>query len=337
MYYSLDDVRIEEMPTPEIGSEEILVKMKACGICGSDLMDWYLENRAPLVLGHEPSGVVAKAGDKVENFKPGERVFVHHHVACLTCHYCLRGDYAVCKQFGQTYIHPGGFAEYFKVPVRNLETDTLKIPDKVSFEDATLVEPIACCVKGIMKCDIKPGDTVTVIGDGSSGVIHVALARILAAGTIIIGGHHDSRLKIAERFGADFAVNSYKEDLRDIVRKATGGRGSDTVIVTAPDIKALSEGMDVCRKGGTVCLFAPTSPNEYVRVRPHNLFFSEIKIVPSYSASHIETRIALKLISSGRIEVKELITHRFPLDRIEDAFKIAGKSKECLKVVVLNE
>jgi len=337
MYYSLDDVRIEEMPTPEIGPEEILVEMKACGVCGSDLMDWYLANRVPLVLGHEPAGIVVQTGDKVENFEVGERVFVHHHVACLTCHYCLRGDYTMCEQFGQTRIHPGGFAQYFRVPAPNVRGDTLTIPDDLSFEDATLIEPIACCIKGIMKCNIKPGDAVTIIGDGPSGVIHVALARILAAGTIIISGHHDSRLKISKRFGADLAVNSYKEDLAEIVKEATEGRGSDAVIVTAPNIKALSEGIDVCRKGGTVCLFAPTSPNEYMRVSPHRLFFSEIKIVPSYSTSHIETRTALKLISSGRIKTKELMTHHFPLNRIEDAFKTAAESKECLKVVVLNE
>ena len=337
MYYSLDYVRIEEMPTPEIGPEEILVEMKACGVCGSDLMDWYLANRVPLVLGHEPAGIVVQTGDKVENFEVGERVFVHHHVACLTCHYCLRGDYTMCEQFGQTRIHPGGFAQYFRVPAPNVRGDTLTIPDDLSFEDATLIEPIACCIKGIMKCNIKPGDAVTIIGDGPSGVIHVALARILAAGTIIISGHHDSRLKISKRFGADLAVNSYKEDLAEIVKEATEGRGSDAVIVTAPNIKALSEGIDVCRKGGTVCLFAPTSPNDFIEVSPHKLFFSEIKIVPSYSTSHIETRTALKLISSGRIKTKELITHRFPLNRIEDAFKTAAKSKECLKVVVLNE
>ena len=243
----------------------------------------------------------------------------------------------MCEKFGQTNIHPGGFAEYFKVPAPNLQTDTLKIPDKVSFEDATLIEPIACCIKGIMKCDIKPADAVTIIGDGSSGVIHVALARILAASTIIISGHHDSRLKIAKRFGADLAINSYKEDLAEIVKEATDGKGSDAVIVTAPNIKAFSEGIDICRKGGTVCLFAPTSPNDFVNVSPHKLFFSEIKIIPSYSTSHIETRTALKLISSGRIKAKDLITHRFALNRIEDAFKIAARSKECLKVVILNE
>jgi L-iditol 2-dehydrogenase len=337
MYYSLDDVRIEEKPTPEIGPEEILVEMKACGICGSDLMEWYLENRAPLVLGHEPAGIVVKTGDKVENFKLGERVFVHHHVPCLTCHYCLQGDYTMCKKFGQTHIHPGGFAEYFKVPAPNLQTDTLKIPDEVSFEEATLIEPVACCVRALTKCKVQSGDTVVVIGAGPSGIIHTTLSRSLGASQIVVSDLVNYRLEAARRFGADFAINPRSESLVKKVEEVTNGMGADIVVVTAPNIKAFSEGIDVCRKGGTVCLFAPTSPNEYMRVSPHKLFFSEIKIIPSYSASHIETRTALKLINSGRIKAKELITHRFPLNRIEDAFKTAAKSKECLKVVVLNE
>jgi len=337
MYYSLDDIRIEEMPKPEIGPEEILVKMKACGLCGSDLMDWYLENRAPLVLGHEPSGVIVEVGDKVENFKLGERVFVHHHVACLACHYCLRGDYTMCKKFRQTHIHPGGFAEYFKVPAPNLQIDTLKLPDKVSFEEATLIEPVACCLKALTKCIVQPGDTVVIIGAGPSGIIHTMLLRSLRASQIIVSDLVNYRLEEARKFGADLTVNPRSESLVKKVEEATKGMGADMVVVTVPNIKAFSEGMDVCRKGGTVCLFAPTPPNEYVHVSPHKLFFSEIKIVPSYSTSHIETRTALKLISSGRIKAKELITHRFPLNRIKEAFRTAAKSKECLKVVVLNE
>jgi len=337
VYYSLDDVRIEEMPKPEIGPEEILVKMKTCGICGSDLMDWYLKNRTPLVLGHEPSGVIVEVGDKVEDFKLGERVFVHHHVACLTCHYCLRGDYTMCDKFRQTHIHPGGFAEYFKVPAPNLQTDTLKIPDDVSFEEATLIEPVACCLRALKKCKIQPEDTVVIIGAGPSGIIHTTFSRSFGASQIIVSDLVNYRLEAARRFGADLTINPQSESLVKKVEEVTNGIGADIVVVTAPNIRAFSEGIDVCRKGGTVCLFAPTPPNEYMRVSPHKLFFSEIKIIPSYSASHIETRTALKLISSGRIKAKELITHRFPLNRIEDAFKTAAKSKECLKVVVLNE
>jgi len=134
VYYDLDDIRVEDMPQPKPGPDEIAVEMKACGICGSDLMDWYLRGRAPLVLGHEPAGVVAETGRNVEAFKLGDRVFVHHHVACLTCHFCIHSDYTMCERFGRTHIHPGGFAEYFRVPAENLQIDTFKIPENVSFE-----------------------------------------------------------------------------------------------------------------------------------------------------------------------------------------------------------
>ena len=337
VYYSLDDIRVEEMPKPKIGPDEILVEMKACGICGSDLMEWYLKNRAPLVLGHEPSGVIVEVGDKVENFKLGERVFVHHHVACLTCHHCLRGDFTMCEKFGQTHIQPGGFAEYFKVPAPNLQIDTLKIPDNVSFEEATLIEPVACCVRALTKCKVQPRDTVVIIGAGPSGIIHAMLSRSLGASQIIVSDLVKYRLEAAKRFEADLAINPRSESLVEKVREVTEGMGADMVVVTAPNVKALLEGMDVCRRGGTLCIFAPTPSNEYMHVSPHKLFFSEIKLIPSYSTSHIETRTALKLISSGRIKAKELVTHRFPLSRIGDAFKTAAKGKECLKVVVLNE
>ncbi|MGQ9459860.1 MAG: zinc-dependent dehydrogenase [Candidatus Bathyarchaeaceae archaeon] len=337
VYYSLDDIRVEETPKPKIGPDEILVEMKACGICGSDLMEWYLKNRAPLVIGHEPSGIIVEVGNKVEDFKVGERVFVHHHVACLTCHYCLRGDYTMCEKFRQTHIQPGGFAEYFRVPAPNLQIDTLKIPDNISFEEATLIEPFACCVRALTKCKVQPGDTVVIIGAGPSGIIHVMLSRNLGASQIIVSDLVKYRLEAAKRFGADLAINPRSESLAEKVRETTDGRGADMVVVTAPDVEALLEGMNVCRKGGTLCVFAPTSPNEYMRVSSHRLFFSEIKLIPSYSTSHVETRTALKLISSGRIRAKELITHRFPLSRIGDAFKTAAKGNECLKVVVLNE
>jgi len=337
IYYNPDNIQIQEMPTPKIKPNEILVEMKACGVCGSDLMEWYLKDRTPLVLGHEPAGIVVKTGEKVKDFKPGDHVFVHHHVACLTCHYCLRGDYTMCEQFGRTRIHPGGFAQYFRVPATNLQTDTLKIQDNLSFEETTLIEPTACCLKALMKCDIQPGDTVAIIGAGTSGILHTMLSRNLGAGRIIVSDPIEYRLEAAKRLGADLTINPEKESLVRRVEEATDGRRADVVIATAPSTTAISEGINACRKGGTLCLFAPTPPNEYIQISPNKLFFSEIQIVPSYSTSHVETRMALQLIRSGRVKAKELITHRFPLSRTSEAFKTAAKNKECLKVVVTDE
>ncbi|MEM0008314.1 MAG: zinc-dependent dehydrogenase [Candidatus Bathyarchaeia archaeon] len=337
VYYSQSDIRIEEIPIPQIGDDEALVEMRACGICGSDLMDWYLKNRAPLVLGHEPSGVIVEKGKNVKNFDVGDRVFVHHHVACLKCHYCQHGDYTLCEQFHKTNIVPGGFAEYFKVPAPNLQLDTLKIPESLSFEEATLIEPVGCCVRAIKKCGIQKDDTIAVIGAGTTGIIHTALAKIYGAGKVIVSDLVDFRLKIAERFGADVVVNPSNEDLATVMRKETDGKGVDLAIVTAPSLEAYKAGLSVCRKGGKLCVFAPTDPGKILEVSPKQLFFNELRIIPSYSTSHVETREALELIKSGKIRVRDLITHRFPLEETAKAFKTALEDKESLKVIVLGK
>lgn len=336
VYYSPEDIRIEQVPVPEIGDDEILVQMKACGICGSDLMDWYLKTRAPLVLGHEPAGIVAKKGKKVEDFDVDERVFVHHHVACMTCHYCVNGDYTLCVTFHKTNIKPGGFAEYFKVPALNLKLDTLRIPKKLPFEEATFIEPVGCCIRALNKCRLKQGDSIAIIGAGSTGLIHTALSKIYGSSTTIVSDLFDHRLSCAKKFGADITVNPKNDDMKKIVKTATNDIGVDIVVITAPSVEAYKAGMEICRKGGKLCIFAPTSPNKSMEVSPKKLFFSELQIIPSYSTSHLETRAALQLIASGKLRVKELITQRFGLEETARAFKTALNSEESLKVIVLN-
>jgi len=337
MYHSLDDIRTQDMPKPKIDSDEVLVEMKACGICGSDLMEWYLRSRAPLVLGHEPAGVIVEAGKNVKGFEVGDRVFAHHHVADLTCYYCQHGDYTLCPQFAQTHLEPGGFAEYFKVPAPNLQIDTLELPDKLSYEEATLIEPVGCCIRAQNKAGVHKGDSVGVIGAGPSGIIHAMLAKIAGASQILIMDLVDYRLKMAERLGADLTINPQNEDIAQKVKQATEDRGVDIVIVTAPNAKAIEDSVQIVRRGGKILLFAPTQPDQYARMSPHRLFFSEITVIPSYSVSHVETREALQLISSGALKARDLITHRFPLSQTQVAFQTAAKSKECLKVVVINE
>jgi L-iditol 2-dehydrogenase len=336
MYYGPQDVRIERISTPRIGEDEALVEMKACGVCGSDLMDWYLSGRAPLVLGHEPAGVVVRKGSKVKGFEVADRVFVHHHVACLKCHYCLHGDYTLCKQFHETNIKPGGFSEYFRVPALNIQLDTLKIPDAMSFEEATLIEPVGCCLRAMKKCDLRAGDSVAVIGAGVTGLIHLALSKLLGASRTIVSDLFEYRLDAAKKFGADVAVNPEREDLVKIAKAETDGRGVDAAVVTAPSLQAYMTAIGICRKGGTLCVFAPTVPGRYLRVSPKELFFAGLKIIPSYSTSHLETREALELMRSGKLSVRDLITHRFKLADTAKAFKTASQSEESLKVIVLN-
>jgi L-iditol 2-dehydrogenase len=337
VYYSQKDIHIEERPIPKIGEDEAVVEMKACGLCGSDLMEWYLERRSPLVLGHEPSGTIAGKGSKVKGFEAGDRVFVHHHVADLTCHYCKHGNYTLCEQFHKTNIDPGGFSEYFKVPTPNLKLDTLRLPETVSFEEATFIEPVGCCIRALNKCNIQKDDNVAVIGAGATGAIHVALSKIYGASKTFVSDLFDYRLKIARKFGADVAVNPKDEDLSGIVQAETGGIGVDAAIVTAPSLEAYKSALGICRKGGKLLVFAPTAPNKYLQVSPKELFFNEVQIIPSYSTSHVETRIALELIASKRLRVKDLITHKFDLIDTAKAFRTALEDKDSLKVIVTNE
>ncbi|MEM3578613.1 MAG: zinc-dependent dehydrogenase [Candidatus Bathyarchaeia archaeon] len=337
VYYGQKDMRVEEVPIPKIGRDEVLVEMKACGICGSDLMSWYLKNRAPLVLGHEPSGIIAEKGEDVEGFDVGDRVFVHHHVACLKCHHCQRGDFTLCEQFHKTNIFPGGFTEYFKVSAPNLKLDTLKIPENISFEEATLIEPVGCCIRALKKCGIRNGDFVAIIGAGTTGVIHIALSKIFGAEKVIVSDLVEHRLEYAEKFGADVVVNPEKTSLANIVAAETSGRGVDLAVITAPSLEAYKAGIGILRKGGKLCVFAPTSPGEFLELSPKQLFFNELQIIPSYSTSHIETREALELIRTRKIKAKDLITHRFALEEVAKAFKTALEDKRSLKVVVLGK
>jgi L-iditol 2-dehydrogenase len=336
VYYGQQDIRIEEMPTPRIGDGEILVDMKACGVCGSDLMEWYLKPRAPVVLGHEPAGIVAKKGRRVEKLDIEDRVFVHHHVACLTCHYCLRGDYTLCKQFHETNIRPGGFAEHFKAPSQNVLTDTLKIPKHMSYETATLIEPIACCVRAIKKCNLQTGDTVAIIGAGVTGLIHTALTKICGAEKTIVSDFIDFRLRMAQQYGADVIINPQKANVTEAARAETDGRGVDLAVVTAPSLEAYKSAVNILRKGGKLCVFAPTDPEKLLQLSPRQLFFNELQIVPSYSTSHLETRTALRLLETNKINPGPLITHRFKLHQTPQAFDTALNKEESLKVIVTN-
>jgi L-iditol 2-dehydrogenase len=339
-YYSRDDIRLEEVPVPRIGPGEILVRVEACGLCGSDLMEWYVQEKAPTVLGHEPVGVVTEVGQGVEAFQAGDRVFVHHHVPCFTCHYCLRGNYTLCATFKGTHLDPVGFAEYIRVPALNVERDVLHLPPEMSTDAATLIEPVATCIRGIERAGVRTGDTVLVIGAGVTGLIHLQLARLYGAGTIVITDLSDYRLDMARRLGADRAVNARpgalcaRHDVLAALQGANEGRLADVVIVTAGSMRAMQQGMDLAGGGATVLLFAPLPPGVDLPVSPYQLLFSEISVVSSYSCSPVETRQALKLIQLGRIRAAELVTHHFDLAGVGEAIDLALQAGESCKILI---
>ncbi len=333
-YYSSTDIRIEEVPVPQIGDGEILVRVRKAGVCGSDLADWYMQPRAPTFFGHEPAGEVVEKGRGTIGFEVGDRVFVHHHVPCFVCHHCIRGHYTMCDTYKKTGIHPGGFAEYIRVPALNLQRDTLKLPENVSDEEATLIEPLACGIKGMKRLDMHPGDTVAVLGAGFAGIAHILLARLFGAGKVFIIDRVAYRLNRALELGADFAIDYTRENVRAGIEARNEGRGADIVVLATDSLEALKQGLDIAGKGSTVYLFAPYQPGQMVPVDLHRFFFEEVLLVATYSSSHIDTRTALSMIETGALQVKELITHRWPLDQIGQAIDMARQAQESLKIVI---
>jgi len=332
-YYDRDDIRLEDAAVPVIGPGELLVRVEACGLCGSDLMEWYVKEKAPAVLGHEPVGIVTEIGPGVETFAVGDRVFVHHHVPCFTCHYCLRGNYTLCATFKGTHLDPGGFSEYIRVPALNVERDVLHLPPEMTFDEATLIEPVATCIRGIERANVQSGDTVIVLGAGVTGLIHLQLARLYGAGRIVVTDFSEFRLEMARRLGADLVLNA-RQDAASALQEANEGRLADVVIVTAGSIGAMRQGMALADGGATVLLFAPSPPGAELPISPHRLLFSEISVVSTYSCTPIETRQALKWIQLGRIRARELVTHHFGLDGIGEAIGLALQADKSCKILI---
>ncbi len=330
--YDFGDIRIEEFRRPEPGPGEILVRTRACGICTGDIMPWYLKRKAPLVFGHEPVGIIEQAGAEVAGFHPGERVFVHHHAPCFVCEACRRGEFVQCDTWRATNIKPGGMAEFFLVGKENL-LDTHQLPASLADADGVLIEPAACVVKSIKRSALKPGESILIIGLGIMGMMHVKIARSRGAGKIIGADLFESRAKRAVGLGADIGLVVKGDNLPAQVREATGGAMADVVIVGPGTPRAITTGIACAGKAATVVQFTSTPPGEELTVKPHDLYFNETRLVPSYSCGPDDTRESLRLIQSGVLTARELVTHSFPLAQIGDAFQ-AAQRPDSLKVVV---
>ncbi len=335
VYYNNRKVLVEERPIPEIGEGELLIKTAACGLCGGETMEWYLAPRAPKVLGHEPVGIVVKVGKGVKKFKEGDRVFVHHHVACMSCHFCNRGYYTMCERFAQTNISPGGFAEYFKVPAENAVLDTYLLPDEVSFEEATMIEPLACALRGFMDAQIHPGDTIAIVGIGFMGMGFVKLAQLFPFSRIIALDLNDWRLEQAVLHGATNTINPLKTNPVEMVKEINHGYMADMVVVTSPSLKAWMTGLELCEKGASFHYNAPPPPGEFASLSLNELYFREIKIYSTYSASHIQTSAILDLMITQRLDARGLITHRFGLDGVAQAIDLLLQSGKSFKSLII--
>src|SRR5918993_3338981 len=258
MYYNNQDVRLQHMRVPQIGAGELLVRIRASGICGSDLMEWYRIKKAPLVLGHEITGEVVEVGDSVKNFRVGDRVFSSHHVPCGECRYCHSGHQSVCEMLRTTHFDPGGFSEFVRVPKINVDLGTLLLPDEVSFDEGSFIEPLACVVRAQRFARLTAGQTVLVIGSGISGLLHIQLARARGAARIIATDISEFRLDAATQFGADITINGAK-DVPAQLREVNGGRLADLVIVCTGAMPAVQQAVKSVDRGGALLFFAPTA------------------------------------------------------------------------------
>ncbi len=333
MYYNNKDIKVEEMAVPKIGPGEVLLKILACGVCGSDVMEWYRINKAPLVLGHEATGVITQIGEGVKRFKEGDRVFVSHHVPCNTCRYCLGGNHTVCDTLRTTNFEPGGFAEYIRVPEINVDRGVFPLPDDISFEEGTLIEPLACVIRGHRLAKMEPGQTVVVLGSGISGLLQIMLARSTGAGIIIATDINTHRLDFAEKVGADFVVPA-NEDVPAQILKINNNRLADRVIASTGALPALKTALRSVDRAGTVLFFAPTDPGIDLPVSFNDLWRNCINLMPTYGAAPIDIQVAIDLIASRRISVREMITHRLGLAETGIGFQLVTDAKESVKVVI---
>jgi L-iditol 2-dehydrogenase len=333
MYYKNSDVRLQEMPVPKIGPGEILVKIQASGICGSDVLEWYRIKKAPIVLGHETAGEVTQVGEGVVKFKPGDRVAVSHHVPCNTCRYCLAGNHTVCETLHTTNFDPGGFSEYVRVPKLNVDRGVFLLPPEVSFEDGSFMEPLGCVLRGQRLARLMPGQTVLVMGSGISGLLHIMLAKALGAGRVIATDVSPYRLKAAKDLGADAVINA-KEDVPARLKELNGGWLAELVIVCTGAMPAFAQALKSVDRGGTLMYFATTNPGETLPVPINDYWRNGITLMPSYGNSPYDAEAAIALIRSGRVPVGKLITHRLGLAEAAQGFQLVAGAGESIKVIL---
>jgi L-iditol 2-dehydrogenase len=318
-YYNNNDIRLEHLPIPKIGPGEILVKVRASGICGTDVMEWYRIQKAPRILGHEIAGEIVES--QSDKYHPGARVFVSHHVPCNECKYCQDDNQTACDTLHQGNYDPGGYSEYVRVPKINVDCGVLVLPPQVSYAEGTMIEPLACGVRGLGLIDIRPHHTVLILGCGVSGILNIQLAKLRGARVVAtdINGY---RLNKAKEFGADAAIHANQ----DLNLKA------DRVIICTGAYAAVQQAFQCVDKKGIILLFA--IPNRDIAIPIPDFWRNELTVTSSYGAAPVDLEVALALIAQKKINVKDTITHILPLEQIQTAFKIVIEARESLKVVL---
>lgn len=322
-------VSVVEVAVPKIGPGDALMRMIAAGICGSDLLAWYVRGKAGSILGHEVAGEIVEVGGEVQGFVPGDSVVPHHHAACGECRECLSGRSVQCSEWRSSSLDPGGMAELVRIPAANLSRDTLKTPPAMSSEEATFVEPLATVVKAFRRGGYTPSQSFLAVGAGTTGQLAIRLANSMGASRVGAADPVASRRAVAQGSGASELLDVSRERLEKIVRDPF-----DFVFVGPGKASVLESALAAVAPGGTLLAFTMAAPEERLTVSPNDLYFREVELVPSYSAGPDDMREALRLIASRGIEVADLVTHRFPISRASEAFERARDPDGSLKVLL---
>ena len=318
-YYNNRDIRLEELPVPKICSGELLIEVLASGICGTDAMEWYRIKKAPRILGHEIAGRIAKSNS--QKYKVGERVFVSHHVPCNKCKYCLSDNHTACNTLHEGNYDPGGYSEFVRIPKINVGSGVYVLPEEVSYLEGTMIEPLACAVRGQRVIDVKKNQTVLVLGSGVSGLLNIQLAKLKGA-KVIATDVNKYRLNKAKEFGADKVIDA----------KSPFNIKADRIIICTGALQATEQAFKCIDKSGVILFFA--IPDKNVEIPTVDFWRNEITVTSSYGAAPQDLEEALDLIKLKKVNVKDMITHKLPLDKIQEGFKIVSDAKESLKVVL---
>ena len=321
------------MHIPEIGEDEALLKVMASGICGSDVIEWYRVPKAPRVLGHEATGVIYKVGSKVTSLKVGDRVFVSHHVPCNQCRYCQRGHHTACQTLHTTNYYPGGFAQYIRIPKINVDFGVYKLPDDMSFEEGTFIEPLACVSRGQRLAGLQKDDTLLIIGSGIAGILHAQLAKFKGVENIVVADINPYRLMLAKKFGADHALNA-KENLPEKLKEANDGRLADQVVVCTGATSASLTALDCVENGGTILFYAVPDPSVKLPVPISQFWRNEITMRTSYGAAPNDLEDSMRVLATKRLNVKDMITHRLSLSEAQAGFRLMAEAGQSLKVIL---
>ena len=336
---SNSNIEIKNIENQSVGPGDILVKMRACGICGSDVEKVFGKYGQPSMrLGHEPAGIITQVGQEVSNFVVGDRVFTHHHVACYSddCHECSHSNETMCKKYYESNLEPCGLADEYIVPEWNVKHGgVIKIPDSMSFEEAAMIEPLACCIRAWNKFTYKNNDSVAILGIGPTGIMHALLAKLYGFEKIFCLDLNEFRLDFAKKFETT-TINSGNTNALEQIKSETANQGVDVVIVATSSLNALKDAVSFVRKGGTIVMFGVPSKGANIELDMSEIYSKGLTIVNSYAASDFDTKEAVEKISNKQINVSQLITHKYNLEECQQAFVHAKSGDNAMKIIISN-